>query len=123
MVSLHQWWQPIESVHRDTNELETAVLGSEHGVSPPRLGLLGRGVEQCTRNRRVVDAFEVAEVFEVPLSFILDLRNHRTENHWVRGAHRRFHVFEYRNRYIWGATAGMLMNFYRRLHKSEFRNG
>jgi hypothetical protein len=34
------------------------------------------------------------------------------------GAERRYYVFEYENRYIWGATAGMLMNLYRRVTAS-----
>lgn len=63
----------------------------------------------------VLDEFEVADVFEVPLSFLLDADNHRTAIHRVRGMDLSFHVIEYQNRYIWGATAGMLMNFYQRM--------
>ena len=63
-----------------------------------------------------LDDFEVAEVFEVPLAFIMDRANHRTGTRLREGVRRRFHVFEYRDRYIWGATAAMLMNLYRRVH-------
>jgi len=57
-----------------------------------------------------IDPFEVAEAFEVPLSFILDKRNHqRVERE--SGAHRRvFFVLPYQGRNIWGATAGILVN-------------
>ena len=63
----------------------------------------------------ILDEFEVADVFEVPLSFLLDAGNHKTAIHKVRGMDLRFHVIEYQKRYIWGATAGMLMNFYHRM--------
>jgi hypothetical protein len=58
------------------------------------------------------DEFEVAEVFEVPLTFLLDPANH--QSNWVRyeGRERRYYAMPYRQYYIWGATAGMLMNFY-----------
>lgn len=61
------------------------------------------------------DQFEVADAFEVPLDFILDPGNHQIHSRMRHGAERRYHVFEYRDRYIWGATAGMLMSLYRRL--------
>ena len=56
------------------------------------------------------DPFEVADVFEVPLSFVLDPANHRREKHVRRGEERHFYVLPFENRYIWGATAGMLVN-------------
>lgn len=63
-----------------------------------------------------LDAFEVAEAFEVPLAFVMDPRNHQVHSRVRNGQRRHYYVFEYRQYYIWGATAGMLMNFYRRLH-------
>lgn len=63
-----------------------------------------------------LDAFEVADAFEVPLAFIMNRANHRTGERLREGVRRRFHVFEYGDRYIWGATAAMLMNLYRRVH-------
>jgi 8-oxo-dGTP pyrophosphatase MutT (NUDIX family) len=56
------------------------------------------------------DPFEVAEVFEVPLSFFLDPGNRRRESRTVQGTERFFYAFPYGERYIWGATAGMLVN-------------
>jgi 8-oxo-dGTP pyrophosphatase MutT (NUDIX family) len=57
-----------------------------------------------------LDPFEVAEVFEVPLAFIIDPANHQRESREFKGRMRTFFVLPYQNRYIWGATAGMLVN-------------
>ncbi len=56
------------------------------------------------------DAFEVAEVFEVPLGFFLDPANCRTQARLFEGKERRFYVYTYQAHNIWGATAGMLVN-------------
>jgi 8-oxo-dGTP pyrophosphatase MutT (NUDIX family) len=64
-----------------------------------------------------LDTFEVAEVFEVPLAFLLEARNYRREQLQVRTGKRWFYVIEYEQRYIWGATAGMLMNLYEKLRE------
>ena len=63
-----------------------------------------------------LEEFEVANVFEVPLNFLFDNRNHQIQSRMRNGERRHYYVFEYEERYIWGATAGMLMNFYRRVH-------
>jgi len=57
-----------------------------------------------------VDPAEVADVFEVPLAFVLDPANHERHSREVRGRVRAFYVLPYPGRYIWGATAGMLVN-------------
>lgn len=59
------------------------------------------------------DPFEVAEVFEVPLAFILDPANHKKVARVVNGRSRPYYAMPYGDHYIWGATAGMLMNLYR----------
>jgi 8-oxo-dGTP pyrophosphatase MutT (NUDIX family) len=56
------------------------------------------------------DPFEVAEVFEVPLSFVIDPANHERGQRMHEGVPRQFYVLPYENRFIWGATAGMLVN-------------
>ena len=61
------------------------------------------------------DPSEVAEVFEVPLSFVLDPANHRRDSYVRSGERRHFYVLPYADRYIWGATAGILVNFARTL--------
>ena len=59
------------------------------------------------------DPREVAAVFEVPLGHFLDERNHRIDSRKVAdGLERRFYAMPYGERYIWGATAGMLKNLH-----------
>lgn len=61
--------------------------------------------------------YEVADLFEVPLAFLLDPANHRRHVFDCDGVHREWFSMPYqdgdKNRFIWGATAGMLRNFYR----------
>lgn len=56
------------------------------------------------------DPREVAEVFEVPLAFLLDRANHRREEREAGGAMRQFHAIRFGPHVIWGATAGIVMN-------------
>lgn len=58
------------------------------------------------------DDFEVAEVFEVPLQFLLDPANHQRNSVVHEGRERHYYAVPYQQYYIWGATAGMLMNFH-----------
>jgi 8-oxo-dGTP pyrophosphatase MutT (NUDIX family) len=60
----------------------------------------------------VLDAFEVADVFEVPLHFLMDPENHQVRAWESDQGSRRFYSMPYENRFIWGATAGMLRNLY-----------
>ncbi|MBL8258986.1 MAG: CoA pyrophosphatase [Candidatus Competibacteraceae bacterium] len=62
-----------------------------------------------------LDAFEVAEAFEVPLAFILDPRNHERRSMLYKGQQRSYYVIPFEDRFIWGATAAMLVDFARRL--------
>lgn len=64
------------------------------------------------------NAEEVAEVFEAPLSFFMNPDNHRVESKQYRQKTRKFYVMPFENRYIWGATAGILRNLYTRLYGS-----
>lgn len=59
------------------------------------------------------DPAEVAEVFEVPLAFVLDTANHRRDSMLWRGELHWYDAMPYGERYIWGATAGMLVRFAR----------
>jgi 8-oxo-dGTP pyrophosphatase MutT (NUDIX family) len=61
------------------------------------------------------DPNEVAEVFEVPLAFLLDPANHQRHSRLHKGKERQFYAMPYGEHYIWGATAGMLVNLYDRL--------
>jgi 8-oxo-dGTP pyrophosphatase MutT (NUDIX family) len=58
---------------------------------------------------------EVADVFETPFAFLMDAANHRLEERQWRGRTRKFYAMPYRERYIWGVTAGILRNLYERL--------
>ena len=59
------------------------------------------------------DSFEVAEVFEVPLRFVLDPENHRRQSYRRGPVTRGYYVLPYQGRFIWGATAGILVNLAR----------
>ncbi len=58
------------------------------------------------------DEFEVAEVFEAPLAFLLDPANHQRNHVLFDGRERYYYAIPYEAHYIWGATAGMLMNLH-----------
>lgn len=58
---------------------------------------------------------EVAEVFEVPLDFLLDGANHREGSVIFQGAERRYYEILWEGYRIWGATAAMIVNLSRRL--------
>ena len=100
----------------------------EVGVAPSRVDVLGRLPEYHTSTGYLVtpvvgwasapldyvpDPQEVADVFEVPLAFLLDSRNHRYESAFFKGRTRHFWAMPFGPRYIWGATAGMLVTFQR----------
>ena len=102
----------------------------EIGLQPERVEVLGRLHEYVTvtgyRVTPVVglirsefelkpDSFEVAEVFEVPLHFLLDPCNHQRNLVVWNGGERHYYAMPYGRHYIWGATAGMLMNLYQHL--------
>jgi len=113
---------PESTALRETQE--------EIGLAPERVRLLGRLADYSTRTGYRItpvvgavatpfelrpDAGEVDEVFEVPLSFLLDPRNHQRHSRVFQGETRWFYAIPYRDYYIWGATAGMLVNLYRHL--------
>jgi 8-oxo-dGTP pyrophosphatase MutT (NUDIX family) len=75
----------------------------------PVIGLLTPPLELAP------DPREVAEVFEVPLAFLLDPSNRQRHTRQFQGQTVGFYVFEYQERTIWGATAGMLVNLYKML--------
>lgn len=60
---------------------------------------------------------EVDDVFEVPLAFLLDEANHQTHTRYWKGKDRNFYAMPYGERYIWGATAGIIRNMHERLKR------
>lgn len=59
---------------------------------------------------------EVAEIFEVPLSFLMNPENHQRRETEFKGRKAQFYAMPYNDYYIWGATAGMLVNLFNRLY-------
>lgn len=117
---------------RDASPEETALRETheEIGLAPVCVEILGRLADYHTRTGfRVtpvvglvslpfalsLDAREVDEAFEVPLSFLLDPANHQRHSREFQGRQVEYYAIPYRDYYIWGATAGMLVNFYRHL--------
>jgi 8-oxo-dGTP pyrophosphatase MutT (NUDIX family) len=68
-------------------------------------------------HRLVLNTFEVADAFEVPLDFLMNPAHHRRHAMEWAGARREWFSMPYmdgtKERFIWGATAAMLRNFYR----------
>jgi 8-oxo-dGTP pyrophosphatase MutT (NUDIX family) len=110
---------------------EATALRETHeeiGLDPARVEVLGRLSDYHTRtDYRVtpvvglvappfelrLDAHEVDAAFEVPLAFLLDPANHLRHQREFQGRTVPFYAIPYRDYYIWGATAGMLINLYR----------
>ncbi|WP_372658516.1 CoA pyrophosphatase [Hydrogenophaga sp.] len=92
--------------------LPVYVTGTSYTVTPV-VGLVHPEFEL------VPNADEVDDVFEVPLDFLMDPANHHRHVHEFQGTVREWYSMPYddsgRERFIWGATAGMLRNFYRLL--------
>ena len=113
----------------DKSPNDTALRESQEeiGLDPKRVEIIGHLPQYLTvsgysvtpvvglvqaQAEYVLDEFEVADVFEVPLSFLLDPANHQVRLWQSEQGGRRFYSMPYENRFIWGATAGMLRNLY-----------
>ena len=66
----------------------------------------------------MLSATEVAEAFEVPLAFLMDVQNHALHSRDWKGVTRRYYAIPFGQRYIWGVTAGILRNLYERIYES-----
>jgi len=69
------------------------------------------------RYRLVINDKEVADVFEVPLAFLMTPENHLRKTRDWRGITRQYYEMPYRERHIWGVTAGILRNLYERVYR------
>ena len=102
----------------------------EIGLPPERVEILGRLAHYVTRAGHCITPViglvqsplvllpnddEVAEVFEVPLEFLLDRRNHLRHSHHSDGRLRHYFAIPYGDYYIRGVTAGLLVNLHRRV--------
>lgn len=114
----------------DVSAVMTALRETEEeiGLDPERVELLGELAEYRTGTGFSVtpvvglvhppfdlrlDTFEVAEAFEVPLSFLLDPANHERREMEYEGRMRQYYAMPYQGRFIWGATAGILVGLSR----------
>ena len=66
--------------------------------------------------RLALNANEVADAFEVPLAFLMDTQNHALHSRDWKGIQRKYYAMPFRERYIWGVTAGILRNLYERIY-------
>lgn len=113
----------------DASAEETALRETEEeiGLHRRHVEIAGRLNEYITRTGFSVtpvvglvhppfdlnlDPDEVADVFEVPLAFLLDPANHQRHSREFEGRNRHFYAMPYEDYFIWGATAGMLINLY-----------
>lgn len=113
---------PIAAALREAEE--------EIGLGPESVELLGQLPAYCTGTGFLVEPVvglvdpraplrpepgEVAEIFEVPLGFVLDERNHRPHVIHRHGQKYQLWAMPYGDYFIWGATAGMLLQLRRQL--------
>ncbi|MCU0837648.1 MAG: CoA pyrophosphatase [Rhodospirillales bacterium] len=116
--------EPDDECPRDTALRETE---EEIGLGREHVTVIGHLDTYVTRTGFVVtpvvgvitppfslnpDPHEVAEIFEVPLDFLMDSSNHQFCSAEFDGHVRHFYAMPYESYYIWGATAGMLKNFH-----------
>ncbi len=110
---------PEETALRETEE--------EVGIDRRHIHIIGRLADYWTRTGFAIapivgvvtppfdvspDPHEVAEVFEVPLDFLMDPENHERHSREYKGKTRQFYAMPYNGFYIWGATAGMLVDLH-----------
>lgn len=108
---------PVATALRETEE--------ETGLARERIAVVGRLDRYETRTGFAItpvvglvrppfelkpDPFEVAEIFEMPLGFVLRPENRVLHSASFQGTERHFWAVPFGARYIWGATAGMLVN-------------
>ena len=90
--------------------LDAYETGTGYAILPV-VGILAEGFALAPH------APEVASIFEVPLSFLLDPANRQKQSREFQGRQRTFYAFTYEGHYIWGATAAMLINFGERISR------
>lgn len=107
---------PIETALRETMEetgiapgfvtvagyLDRYLTGSGFDIQPV-VGVLAEGFALTP------DAREVAEIFQVPLSFLMDPANRRRETRMWQGRRRSFYAYQWGDHEIWGATAAIIV--------------
>ncbi|MBB5217089.1 NUDIX hydrolase [Parapusillimonas granuli] len=121
----------------DSDEIAAALRETreEIGVSPEFIQLIGKQPDYLTSSRFIMkpvvglirpgfqlapDVSEVAEVFEVPLSVLMDPGMHRLHRAQLPdGGERLYFSITWKSYFIWGATAALIRNFYRFLSAAQ----
>jgi 8-oxo-dGTP pyrophosphatase MutT (NUDIX family) len=113
---------PLQAALREAHE----EVGLENGFVDP-IGYLD--VYATSRNYRIVPTLarvtpgfrltlnqhEVDDAFEVPLSFLMNPKNHQRHARDYKGVMRHYYAMPFGERYIWGVTAGILRGLYEQL--------
>lgn len=125
----------IEASDRDAIAAALRETYEEIGVAPQFIQLLGTHPSYLTSTRFTMkpvigqilpgftitpDLTEVAEVFEVPLSVLMDTSVHRLHKAQLPdGGHRYYFSITWQSYFIWGATAALIRNFYHYLAAAQ----
>ena len=88
--------------------LDTYLTGTGFRITPV-IALVAPGAPLT------LDRNEVADTFEVPLPFLMDPANYQRHTRTIGGRERHFFAVPFGDRFIWGATAGILRNMHQRL--------
>lgn len=113
----------------DASIIDTALRETEEevGLAPRHIEIVGQLPDYFTASGYQVtplvglvrppfdlkpDSFEVAEVFETPLAFLMNPANHQRRSVQLEQGVRIFYTMPYQRYFIWGATAAMLRNLY-----------
>jgi 8-oxo-dGTP pyrophosphatase MutT (NUDIX family) len=89
--------------------LDTYRTGTGYAIQPV-VALVAPG------HALAINPSEVADVFEVPFAFLMEAANHQRHARTWQGRQRHFYAMPYGERFIWGATAGIIRNLHQRLH-------
>lgn len=126
----------VEESDRDVVHTALREAEEETGVDAGRIEVLGSIPRYTTGTGYLItpvvgwmeppatyrpDPTEVAECFEVPFDFLTDASQHRVESAMYKGRMRSYYALCYQRRYIWGATAGMLVTLSRVIAAAQGR--
>ena len=126
----------VEEHDRSAEHTALRETAEETGVDEARIAVIGSIPRYTTGTGYLItpvvgwieppidyrpDPTEVEECFEVPLDFLIATENHRLESAMYKGRMRQYYAIPYGRRYIWGATAGMLVTFTRVLSNARGR--
>ena len=124
----------VEDCDPSVEQTALRETGEETGLDVNRITLLGSIPHYTTGTGYLItpvvgwleppanyrpDPTEVEECFEVPLDFLIQPANHRLESAMYKGRMRQYYAIPFGRRYIWGATAGMLVTFTRVLSNAR----